>query len=142
MIINFTKLSEDAVVPTYAHDGDAGADLYSTVDYTLKAGECALFPTAIAMAIPFGYVGLVHPRSSLAWKGGITVLNAPGTIDYGYTGEIKVMLVNMSQIPYDIKQGDKIAQLVIQKVEKAEFMQTESLDDTERGDGGFGSTGR
>lgn len=142
MIINYTKLSEDAIVPTYAHDGDAGADLYTTVDYTLKAGECGLFPTALTVAVPYGYVGLIHPRSSLAWKGGITVMNAPGTIDNGYTGELKVMLVNMSQAPYDIKKGDKIAQLIIQKVEKAEFMEVESLEESERSDGGFGSTGR
>ena len=136
------KLSPDAITPTYARQGDAGADLYSTEDVTLWPKEHRLVGTGIAIEIPMGFVGLVHPRSGMAAKGGVTVLNAPGTIDAGYRGEIKVILINHSAYkPYEIKKGDKIAQLVIQEVIEAQFVETDQLSDSERSNGGFGSTG-
>jgi dUTP pyrophosphatase len=142
MKIDVMKTSGDAHLPTYAKDGDAGADLYSLHAVNLLPGEYRLVPTGIAMAIPNGYVGLIHPRSGLAAKHGITVLNAPGTIDAGYRGEIKVLLVNHSEEIYNISRAERIAQLVIQKVENVFFEPVDELDATERGVGGFGSTGK
>ena len=137
------ELFDGAVVPEYAREGDAGVDLRSTEDFVIEAGDRALVPTGIRMAIPYGYVGLVHPRSGLALNYGITVLNTPGTIDSGYRGEIGVILMNTSKREFYLRRGDKIAQLVIQKVETAEFEVVDALtvDDTDRGTGGFGSTG-
>jgi dUTP pyrophosphatase len=126
----------------YAHDGDAGADLYAAVDVELKPGERALVPTGVAIALPTGYVGLVHPRSGLAAKLGVTVLNAPGTVDAGYRGEILVNLVNHDpRSPALIRRGDRIAQLVVQRVERADFVEVAELPASARGAGGHGSTG-
>lgn len=141
MKINIKKLHEDAIVPTYAKAWDAGADLYADKDYTIYYNDREVVGTGIAIEIPSGYVGLIHPRSGMASKYGITVLNSPGTIDAGYRGELKVILVNHTGSNYDVKKGDKIAQLVIQKVEEAEFTVVDELNDSSRGDGGFGSTG-
>ena len=127
--------------PIYAKPGDAGADLIASEEVRVPAHQWALVPTGIKVAIPEGYVGLVHPRSGLALKQGITVLNTPGTIDAGYRGEIGVVLLNVSPIDFTAKKGDRIAQLVIQKVETAEFISVDSLDESARGASGFGSTG-
>lgn len=128
--------------PSYAHEGDAGADLCTREDVTLAPGERVLVPTGVSIALPLGYVGLIHPRSGLATKHGLTVVNAPGTVDAGYRGELKVTLLNTDlRTPIVLKRGDRIAQLVIQKVERATFIQVEELDETVRGAGGFGSTG-
>lgn len=140
--LQIKQLTPTATAPTYAHDGDAGMDLRADEETTLPAGGRALVGTGIAMALPRGHVGLVHPRSGLAAKNGITVLNAPGTIDAGYRGEVKVILLNTSDEAFNIAPGDRIAQLVIQKVEHPDIEIVESLDeDTSRGAGGFGSTG-
>ena len=128
--------------PTYAHATDAGADLCSAIDFVLEPFERKVVPTGIAIALPEGYAGFIHPRSGLSSKHGVTVINAPGTIDAGYRGEIKVPLINLdSQIPLQISRGDRIAQLVIQEIKHADFTLVESLDDSDRGAGGFGSTG-
>jgi dUTP pyrophosphatase len=129
-------------VPKYAQPGDAGADLRSSQAIVIQPGERATVSTGMAIALPAGYVGLVHSRSGLAAKYGITVLNSPGTIDAGYRGEIKVTLLNTDKSePFEIKVGDRIAQLLVQQVEQARFIQVEFLPDSNRGDGGFGSTG-
>jgi dUTP pyrophosphatase len=128
-------------MPVYAQPGDAGADLKSVESIYIPPLERLMVNTGVKLEIPEGYVGLIHPRSGLALKHGITVLNTPGTIDSGYRGEIGVILFNTSNKPFIINQGDRIAQLVIQKVETAEFEFVDVLDNTERGDGGFGSTG-
>lgn len=128
--------------PTYAKPGDAGADLRSRVAVTLAARSRTLVPTGVSIALPNGYVGLVHPRSGLALKHGITVLNTPGTIDAGYRGEIMVTLYNSSDEDFEIAVGDRIAQLLIQAVEVAKFIRVEKLPDSERGETGFGSSGR
>jgi dUTP pyrophosphatase len=141
MQIRIKKLNDDAVMPQYARPWDAGADLCSTEDFTLPANSRGLVPTGIAIEIPNGFVGLVHPRSGLATKG-VTVMNAPGTIDAGYRGEVKVILVNHTDQDYNIAKGDKIAQLVIQEVREAHFIWADELSNSERGNGGFGSTGK
>ena len=128
-------------VPVYAMPGDAGADLRSVEDLTLKAGSRALVRTGVSIALPNGYVGLVHPRSVLAAKHGITVLNAPGTIDAGFRGEIMVTLFNSDSNDFEIKAGERIAQLVIQEVSRAKFVSVERLPESARADQGFGSTG-
>ena len=137
-----TKLDNDAVIPTYAKPGDAGADLYSISELVLSPGERALVKTGIAIALPNGYVGLVHPRSGLGLKNGISVVNTPGTIDSGYRGEIGVVLINHDlHESFQVKKGDRIAQLVIQKVENAQFKMVNQLPESERAAGGYGSTG-
>lgn len=129
-------------VPSYAHPGDAGADLTTRVALTLAPGERATVPTGVRIVLPDGYVALVHPRSGLAAKHGVTVVNAPGTVDAGYRGEISVTLLNTdADQPVTLSVGDRIAQLVIQQVERAHFIQVDSLPGSHRGDGGFGSTG-
>ncbi|MBO0596035.1 dUTP diphosphatase [Nesterenkonia sp. E16_7] len=129
--------------PRYAHPGDAGADLLTAEDFTLEPGERRLVPTGIALALPQGWVGLVHPRSGLAVRHGITVVNAPGTVDAGYRGEIKVCLLNTDRSEtVHFARGDRIAQLLLQKVEQAEFTLVDDLETSDRGAGGFGSTGR
>lgn len=128
-------------IPKYATAGDAGADLVSAEDVRIPSHQRILVRTGIKIAIPEGYVGLVHPRSGLALKHGITVLNAPGTIDAGYRGEVGVILYNSGVLDFEVKAGDRIAQLVIQKVETAEFEVVDALIDSDRGSGGFGSTG-
>jgi dUTP pyrophosphatase len=128
--------------PVYAKPGDAGADLRSTTAITIPAGQRSLVPTGVSIALPAGYVGLVHPRSGLAAKHGITVLNTPGTIDAGYRGEIMVILYNSSNADFEVAVGDRIAQLLIQTVETAKFVAVEKLPESERGETGFGSSGR
>ena len=140
--IPITVLAENAVVPSYAYPGDAGMDLRATETVMLAPFQRALISTGIAIAIPEGYAGFVQPRSGLAVKRGITVLNTPGLIDSHYRGEIKVCLINMDpKNGFVINEGDRIAQLVIQKVETVEWDVVDSLDATERGEGGFGSSG-
>ncbi|MFY9304490.1 MAG: dUTP diphosphatase [Rhodoluna sp.] len=128
--------------PAYAKPGDAGADLRSTIAVTIPAGGRLVVPTGVSIALPNGFVGLVHPRSGLAAKHGITVLNTPGTIDAGYRGEIQVILYNSSDTDFEVAVGDRIAQLLIQTVETAKFVQVQKLPETERGETGFGSSGR
>jgi dUTP pyrophosphatase len=135
------EVLEGGTVPKYAKDGDAGADLTSSEYVEIPGGTRKLVKTGIKIAIPYGYVGLVHPRSGLALKNGITVLNTPGTIDSGYRGEVGVVLLNTSGERFTVNIGDRIAQLVVQKVETAEFEIVDALSDTDRGEGGFGSTG-
>jgi dUTP pyrophosphatase len=139
--ILITRLDPDVPLPRYAHPGDAGADICSSVDITLQPGERAAVPTGLAIALPEGFVALAHPRSGLALKNGIGMVNAPGTIDAGYRGELKVLLINHSQEPFTIKRGDRIAQLVIQKFESATYREVPQLPESVRGEGGFGSTG-
>lgn len=128
--------------PAYAQPGDAGADLRTAVDVTLAPGERALVPTGVALAIPEGHAGFVHPRSGLAVRHGLSVVNAPGTIDAGYRGEIKVPLINLDPTdPVVLRRGDRIAQLVIQPVVRARFEPVDALSGSERGAAGFGSTG-
>lgn len=135
-------LDPELPVPHYAHPGDAGADLVTAEDFTLEPGERRLVPTGVAIALPLGWVGLVHPRSGLAVKHGITLVNTPGTIDAGYRGEIKVCLLNTDRAEaVSFSRGDRIAQLVLQRVEQAEFKVVEDLESSARGEGGFGSTG-
>ncbi|WP_240340982.1 dUTP diphosphatase [Nocardioides sp. SYSU D00038] len=129
-------------MPSYAHPGDAGADLHTTVDLTLAPGERALVPTGIALAVPEGFVALVHPRSGLAARHGLSIVNTPGTVDAGYRGEIKVLLVNLDpREPVELRRGDRVAQLVLQRVEQAAFVEVEALPGSARGAGGYGSTG-
>jgi len=138
-----TRLDPDLPLPRYAKGGDAGADIVSRIDITLAPGERALVPTGIAIALPDGYVALVHPRSGLAIKHGVTMVNAPGTVDAGYRGELQIILINHDKSEsVSFKRGDRIAQLVIQKVERADFVEVRELPGSGRGTGGFGSTGR
>lgn len=136
-----SRLDPDVPLPSYAHPGDAGADLVCTVDVELGPGERALVPTGIAIALPRGYAAFVHPRSGLAVKHGITIVNAPGTVDAGYRGEIKVCLLNTGLHGVTLHRGDRIAQLVIQEVRTAVFHEVSALPGSHRGEGGFGSTG-
>jgi dUTP pyrophosphatase len=138
-----TRLDPSIPLPAYAKGGDAGADIVTRVDVTLQPGERALVPTGIAIALPDGYVALVHPRSGLAIKHGVTMVNAPGTVDAGYRGELQCIMINHD--PKEVitfHKGDRIAQLVIQKVERAEFVEVKDLPGSGRGTGGFGSTGK
>ncbi|NDA82468.1 MAG: dUTP diphosphatase [Actinobacteria bacterium] len=142
MRIEIQLLDPDIEIPSYAKPGDAGLDLRSRVDMKLEPGMRALVPTGLAIAIPEGYVGLVHPRSGLAIKNGISMVNTPGTIDSGYRGEIAVILINHDrEETFEIKRGDRIAQLVIQQVEIAELVAVKELPMSQRGAGGFGSSG-
>ena len=135
-------LLRGAEAPVYAHPGDAGADLVSTEDLTLAPGQRATVGTGVSIALPAGYVALVVPRSGLAMKHGITVVNSPGTVDAGYRGEIRVTLLNTDATePYAIATGDRIAQLLVVPVTRARFIPVDRLPGTERGEGGFGSTG-
>lgn len=137
-----TRVDAGIALPDYAHSGDAGADLVTTVDVTLAPGERALVPTGIAVALPEGYAAFVHPRSGLAARCGLSIVNAPGTIDAGYRGEIRVLLINLDrQRPIRLSRGDRIAQLVIQRVERATFRELDFLPGSVRGGGGYGSTG-
>ena len=136
------SLTGDPVDLRYAHAGDAGADLRTSVAFELRPFERMLVPTGVAIALPAGYVALVHPRSGLAVKQGVTVLNAPGTIDAGYRGEIKVPLINLDpERTASFQPGDRIAQLVIQRYVQARFVQAEALPGSDRAERGFGSTG-
>ena len=138
-----TRLDPSLPLPAYAKGGDAGADIVTRVDVTLQPGERALVPTGISIALPDGYVALVHPRSGLAIKHGVTMVNAPGTVDAGYRGELQCIMINHDpNEAITFHKGDRIAQLVIQKVERAEFIEVEELPGSGRGTGGFGSTGK
>lgn len=140
--ITVHRIDPGLPLPEYAHDGDAGADLRTSVDAVLEPGERATLPTGLAIALPQGHAAFVHPRSGLAARHGVTIVNAPGTVDSGYRGEIRVTLLNTdAHAPVKFERGDRIAQLVIQCVERAAFVEADSLPDTERGAGGFGSTG-
>lgn len=142
VVIPICRLDPDLPLPAYAHPGDAGADLVAAEEAELAPGGRAAVRTGVAVAIPDGYVGLVHPRSGLAARLGVTVLNAPGTVDAGYRGEVLVILVNHDrERTVKISRGDRIAQLVVQRVERAAFHVVDTLDDTVRGAGGTGSTG-
>jgi len=139
--VRIKKLSKDAVIPSYAHKGDSGMDIYSIEDKIINPREFELISTGIALSIPYGYEAQVRPKSGLAAKNGITILNTPGTIDCHYRGEIMVICINLGKSPYNVEKGKKIAQIVFNKVEEAEFEEALELDDTTRGSRGFGSTG-
>jgi len=136
------RLHDDLPLPAYAHPGDAGADLVAAVDVVLAPGERAVVPTGVAIALPDGYAAFVHPRSGLAAKHGLSLVNAPGTIDSGYRGEIKVIVINLDRHEsITLSRGDRLAQLVVQRVERAGFELVDELPDSVRSEGGFGSTG-
>jgi dUTP pyrophosphatase len=137
-----TRLDPDVPLPSYARQDDAGADLVCAEDVDLAPGQRAVVGTGIAIALPAGYAAFVHPRSGLAARHGVTLVNAPGTVDAGYRGEIKVVLLNTDPAtPVSFRRGDRIAQLVVQRVEQAAFREVAALPDSARGDNGFGSTG-
>lgn len=142
MNLDVLIIAEEGFEPSYAKPGDAGADLRSTETLVLQPGKRALVKTGVKIAMPDGYVGLVHPRSGLAAKHGVTVLNTPGTVDAGYRGELMVTLINLSDEDFQITRGDRIAQLVFQRVERATFHPVQDLPESSRGESGFGSTGR
>ena len=140
--IKIKLLDKSLPMPAYAHKTDAGIDLYSAVDCVLKPYDRKLIPSGIKVAIPKGYAGFVQPRSGLAIKNGIGLVNSPGLIDSGYRGEICIIMINLDkETDFTIKKGDKICQLVIKKVEQANLIEVEDLDGSDRGEGGFGSTG-
>ncbi len=137
-----TRVDPSVPLPAYAKGGDAGADIVTSIDFTLAPGERKLIPTGIAIALPNGYAAFVHPRSGLAIKHGITLVNSPGTIDAGYRGELACILINHDlNLPISFQKGDRIAQLVIQKVEHCNFIEVQELPGSGRGEGGFGSSG-
>jgi dUTP pyrophosphatase len=142
--IPVVRIDPELPLPEYAKPGDAGVDLRATGDVVLApGGGRALVPTGVAVAIPRGYAGFIQPRSGLAMRHGVTCLNTPGLIDADYRGELKVLLVNTDPVePFEVRRGERVAQLVIQAVEHADFVEVDELDETERGDGGFGHTGR
>ena len=140
--VRVKRLSPDASIPKAAKAGDVAFDLYSTIDYELRPRERFAVPTGIAVEIPPGYEGQVRPRSGLALKEGVTVLNTPGTVDSGYRGEIKTIMINHNEESFMVTKGMRISQLAIRPVPEVEFIEVEELSDTERGEGGFGSTGR
>jgi dUTP pyrophosphatase len=140
--VRVKKLSPDAKIPKAARAGDVAFDLYSTIDYELRPGERFAVPTGIAVEIPTGYEGQVRPRSGLALKEGVTVLNTPGTVDSGYRGEVKTIMINHNEESFMITKGMRISQLAIRPVPEVEFVEVDELSDTERGEGGFGSTGK
>ena len=139
--IKFIPLREGAHIPQKAHEDDAGFDLYASEDYTLKAHGFGCVPTALSIELPDGYEAQVRPRSGLAAKYGVTVLNAPGTIDAGYRGELKVILINHGEQEFAITAGMRIAQLIVSPVLPARFVEAAVLAESDRGDGGFGSSG-
>ena len=141
--IRVQRLTPEATLPTRAHPDDAGADLYSIEDAVLQPGERRLVGTGIAVELPPGTVGLIHPRSGLAARSGVTVLNTPGTIDAGYRGELKVLLINLDpERPARVERGKRVAQLLVQRVELVDVVEADELSETARGAGGYGSTGR
>lgn len=143
MKVPIRLLDEGLPVPSYAYPGDAGADLVSREDVVLAPGERRLVPTGVAIALPVGYAGFVHPRSGLAMRHGLSIVNAPGTVDAGYRGEIMVALVNLDRHePITLSRGERIAQLVVQQVEQADFEPVDTLPESVRGTGGYGSSGR
>ena len=142
MTVKFEKIHPDAVIPSYAHAGDAGMDLVSVDELSIEPGARKLVHTGLKMALPSGYEAQVRPRSGLALKFGVTVLNTPGTIDEGYRGEVGVILANFSDCVYQVKKGDRIAQMVLAPVTRGEIIEASVDDETERGEGGFGSSGK
>lgn len=137
------RLDPELPLPRYARPGDAGVDLVAATDLELVPGGRGLVPTGVAVAIPRGYAGFIQPRSGLALRHGVTVLNTPGLIDADYRGELKVLLVNLDPVEtFLVTRGERIAQLVVQPVEHVRFVEADELDDTDRGEGGFGHTGR
>ena len=142
MKLKIKKLNEDAIIPAYQTELAAGVDLHSIEDYILKTGERKLIKTGLAFEIEKGYEVQIRPRSGLAYKHGITVLNTPGTIDADYRGEIMVLLINLGNEKFEIKKGERIAQAVIAPVVQADIIEVEELSDTKRGKKGFGSTGK
>lgn len=142
MVLEFKKIHPDASLPAYAHAGDAGMDVRSVDDLTIPAGGRALVKTGLVALLPPGYELQVRPRSGLALKFGVTVLNSPGTIDSGYRGEIGVILANFGAETFVVAKGDRIAQLVVASYVSVEVAETRTVDETERGEGGFGSSGR
>ena len=141
MILKFKRIHPDATLPEYAHESDAGMDVRSVDDLEIAPGKRALVHTGLVMLLPPAYEAQVRPRSGLALKSGVTVLNSPGTIDSGYRGEVCVILANFGESAFAVKKGDKIAQIVVAPVTRTEIAETGSVDDTDRGEGGFGSTG-
>jgi len=139
--IEITKIDDAAIIPSYAHEGDAGVDLYSIKEYVLQPGKRILVQTGIKIAVPKGYEAQVRPKSGLALKFGLSVCNTPGTIDSGYRGEVGIIVINHGEQVYTIEKQSKIAQLVVCKVEHAQFEEVKTLDATSRNEGGFGSTG-
>ncbi|PAT15152.1 dUTP diphosphatase [Corynebacterium sp. NML 120412] len=140
--IPLKRLDKELPLPKRAHTGDAGADLYSAETITLEPGQRALVGTGVALALPLGTVGLIHPRSGLAAKHGLSIVNTPGTVDAQYRGELKVCLVNTDRSQaFTVERGMRIAQLVVQRVELVDFVEVDALDETVRGEGGYGSTG-
>lgn len=140
--IFFKKTNKNAIIPTYAKEGDSCCDLYAIEDVTIVPGKRRLIDTGIAIELSRGFEAQIRPRSGNAWKHGVTVLNAPGTIDYGYRNSIKVMLINHGENYFVIKKGDRIAQMKFSPTYKGHFIEIDKLSDSERGIGGFGSTGR
>lgn len=141
-VVRFTRLDPDLEPPRRAHPGDGAVDLRSAVDVRLAPGERAVVPTGVALAVPFGYAGWVVPRSGLAARSGLSVVNAPGLVDAGYRGEVKVILVNLGTDVVELERGERIAQLAVAPVSLAPWVEVESLDETVRGVGGFGSSGQ
>ena len=139
--VKIQKIKKDAIIPQYAHKGDAGVDLHSTEDYLLRPGDRVLVSTGIKIALPKGYEAQIRPKSGLALKNGISVVNTPGTIDAGYRGEVGVIIINHGKEDYKVEKGKKIAQMILNKMEEARFEEVNSLDETSRNSGGFGSTG-
>ena len=142
MTVRFKKINPEAILPAYAHPGDAGLDVRSIEDLTLQPGARALVRTGLVMELPPDAEAQVRPRSGLALKFGVTVLNSPGTIDAGYRGEVGVILINHGDAPFEVRKGDRIAQIVIASVVHADIVEVADVESSERGEGGFGSTGR
>ena len=141
-MVRTRRLDPGLPLPSYAHPGDAGADLVSRVDVTLAPGQRVLVPTGLAIALPDGYAAFTHPRSGLAARHGITIVNAPGTVDAGYRGELLVNLVNLDpEEPFEVRRGDRIAQLVVQRVAEVDFVDVDSLPESSRGETGHGASG-
>lgn len=141
-VLGVRSLDPGLPLPSYAHPGDAGLDLRAREEVRLAPGERAVVPTGVAVEVPPGHVGLVHPRSGLAARHGIGIVNAPGTIDAGYRGEVKAILINLGADPVTLARGDRVAQLLVQRVERVEVVEADELAPSPRGDGGLGSTGR
>ncbi len=136
------KIDKELPTPRYAHHGDAGMDVYSRETYTLLPGEHKIIGTGLKTAVPYGFELQVRPRSGLAAKHGISIVNSPGTVDHSYRGELGIILINHSKEAFQINRGERIAQIIFNKVEIVQLEETDSLDKTERGEGGFGSTGQ
>jgi dUTP pyrophosphatase len=141
MRIKVKKAREDAILPSYAHDGDAGMDIFSCEEVLIKAGETKLISTGLAFEIPYGFEMQIRPKSGLALNNGLTVLNSPGTLDAGYRGELKILLFNTGKNDYNVKKAQKICQGIVSKIEIVEIQEEKSLSQSERGEKGFGSTG-